>query len=53
MDRSKPYHVIIIANTLNELYRGFRVGNTNTMANAALEPEKSWGPEVAFTMRHN
>lgn len=39
--------------TMNELYRGFRVGNTNTMANAALEPEKSWGPEVAFTMRHD
>ena len=38
--------------TMNELYRGFRVGNTNTQANAALEPEKSWGPEVAFTMRH-
>lgn len=39
--------------TMNELYRGFRVGNTNTQANAALEPEKSWGPEVAFTMRHD
>lgn len=38
--------------TMNELYRGFRVGNTSTLANAALEPEKSWGPEVAFTMRH-
>jgi outer membrane receptor protein involved in Fe transport len=39
--------------TMNELYRSFRVGNTNTQANAALEPEKSWGPEVAFTMRHD
>ena len=39
--------------TMNELYRGFRVGNTNTLANAALQPEKSWGPEVAFTMRHD
>jgi outer membrane receptor protein involved in Fe transport len=39
--------------TMNELYRGFRVGNTNTLANAGLEPEKSWGPEVAFTMRHD
>ena len=38
--------------TMNELYRGFRVGSTNTLANAALEPETSWGPEVAFTMRH-
>ena len=39
--------------TMNELYRGFRVGNTNTLANPALEPEKSLGPEVAFTMRHD
>lgn len=39
--------------TMNELYRGFRVGNTNTQANPGLEPETSWGPEVAFTMRHN
>lgn len=39
--------------TMNELYRGFRVGNTITQANTALEPEKSWGPEVAFTMRHD
>jgi outer membrane receptor protein involved in Fe transport len=39
--------------TMNELYRGFRVGNTNTLANAALEPETSWGPEVAFTMRQD
>lgn len=39
--------------TMNELYRGFRVGNTNTLANAALQPETSWGPEVAFTMRHD
>ena len=39
--------------TMNELYRGFRVGNTNTLANAALKPETSWGPEIAFTMRHD
>lgn len=39
--------------TMNELYRGFRVGNTSTLANAALKPETSWGPEVAFTMRHD
>jgi outer membrane receptor protein involved in Fe transport len=39
--------------TMNELYRGFRVGNTNTLANAALDPEQSWGPEVAFTMRNH
>lgn len=39
--------------TMNELYRGFRVGNTNTLANAALEPEKSTGPEVAFTMHQD
>ena len=39
--------------TMNELYRGFRVGNTNTLANAALEPETSWGPEFAFTTRRD
>ena len=36
--------------TINELYRGFRVGNTNTLANPLLQPEESWGPEVAFTI---
>jgi outer membrane receptor protein involved in Fe transport len=38
--------------TMNELYRSFRVGNTNTAANDALNPEKSWGPEFAYTERH-
>jgi iron complex outermembrane recepter protein len=37
--------------TMNELYRSFRVGNTNTLANDALKAETSWGPEAAFTMR--
>jgi outer membrane receptor protein involved in Fe transport len=37
--------------TMNELYRSFRVGNTTTNANANLKPEKSSGPEVAFTMQ--
>jgi outer membrane receptor protein involved in Fe transport len=37
--------------TMNELYRAFRVGSTNTLANAALKPETSWGPEAAFTVR--
>jgi outer membrane receptor protein involved in Fe transport len=37
--------------TMNELYRGFRVGNTQTNANATLKPEESSGPEVAFTMQ--
>jgi outer membrane receptor protein involved in Fe transport len=36
--------------TMNELYRSFRVGNTTTAANADLTPEKSSGPEIAFTM---
>src|SRR4029078_9798492 len=36
--------------TINELFRSFRVGNTLTNANAALKPERSWGPEAAFTM---
>jgi outer membrane receptor protein involved in Fe transport len=35
--------------TINELYRSFRVGNTNTQANPLLQPEESQGPEVAFT----
>jgi outer membrane receptor protein involved in Fe transport len=38
--------------TMNELYRGFRVGNTMTLANPALDPEESWGPEIAYTQRH-
>ena len=37
--------------TMNELYRSFRVGNTTTNANINLQPEKSSGPEVAFTMQ--
>ena len=37
--------------TMNELYRSFRVGNTNTQANALLEPEESFGPEIAYTLR--
>jgi outer membrane receptor protein involved in Fe transport len=37
--------------TMNELYRSFRVGNTTTQANVDLKPEKSSGPEVAFTMQ--
>jgi outer membrane receptor protein involved in Fe transport len=36
--------------TMNELYRSFRVGNTNTLANNALTPETSWGPEIAYTI---
>jgi outer membrane receptor protein involved in Fe transport len=35
--------------TINELFRSFRVGNTLTQANNQLKPEKSFGPEVAFT----
>jgi outer membrane receptor protein involved in Fe transport len=37
--------------TMNELYRSFRVGNTTTQANINLKPEKSSGPEVAFTLQ--
>jgi outer membrane receptor protein involved in Fe transport len=33
------------APTLNELFRGFRVGNTVTTANAALTPERARGAE--------
>lgn len=39
--------------SMNELYRSFRVGNTTTQANASLKPEKSSGPEVAFTMQRD
>jgi outer membrane receptor protein involved in Fe transport len=39
--------------TMNELYRSFRVGNTTTAANPDLTPEKSSGPEIAFTMHQN
>lgn len=39
--------------TMNELYRAFRVGNAQTRANDRLDPEESWGPEVAFTMRRD
>jgi outer membrane receptor protein involved in Fe transport len=34
------------APTLNELYRSFRVGDTLTLANPALEPERLWGGEA-------
>ena len=36
--------------TINELYRSFRVGNTQTLANPGLQPEEAYGPEVAFTI---
>ncbi len=34
------------APTLNELYRPFRVGNVETLANAALSEEHLWGAET-------
>jgi outer membrane receptor protein involved in Fe transport len=36
------------APTLNELFRVFRVGNTTTLANAALKPETLWGAEAGI-----
>jgi outer membrane receptor protein involved in Fe transport len=36
------------APTLNELYRGFRAGNTDTRPNEALAPEKLRGGEAGF-----
>lgn len=36
------------APTLNELFRDFRAGNTETRANAALLPETLFGAEVGF-----
>src|SRR6185437_6907931 len=32
--------------SLNELYRGFRLGNNFTLANSALKPEKLYGAEI-------
>jgi outer membrane receptor protein involved in Fe transport len=36
------------APTLNELYREFRAGNTDTLANPLLKPETLWGAEAGF-----
>jgi outer membrane receptor protein involved in Fe transport len=40
------------APTLNELYRGFRVGNVNTLPNAALASENLTGLEIGARTRH-
>ena len=40
------------APTLNELYRGFRVGNVNTLANAALHSENLTGFEAGARARN-
>lgn len=34
--------------SLNELYRPFRVGNNNTLANPGLKPEELYGAEVGW-----
>ena len=34
--------------TLNELYRDFRAGNTNTLANPLLKPETVFGSEIGL-----
>jgi outer membrane receptor protein involved in Fe transport len=39
--------------TLNELHRPFRVGNDVTEANAALEPERLMGFDLAFEGEHD
>lgn len=39
------------APTLNELYRSFRLGDTLTLANAALEPERLTGYEAGLLLR--
>jgi outer membrane receptor protein involved in Fe transport len=36
------------APTLNELYREFRAGSTDTLANPLLKPETLWGAEAGF-----
>ena len=40
------------APTLNELHRGFRVGNVNTLPNARLESETLTGFEIGARLRH-
>jgi outer membrane receptor protein involved in Fe transport len=40
------------APTLNELYRGFRVGNVNTLPNAALKSEELTGFELGARARN-
>ncbi|HYO79288.1 MAG TPA: TonB-dependent receptor [Thermoanaerobaculia bacterium] len=40
------------APTLNELYRGFRVGNVNTLPNARLQSEKLTGFEAGVRARN-
>lgn len=48
--RSSAYTAFRVP-TLNELYRPFRVGNTNTEANPALAPETLRGAEVGLDRR--
>jgi outer membrane receptor protein involved in Fe transport len=38
--------------TLNELYRGFRVGSIVTLSNPALTAERLWGGEVGTLLNH-
>lgn len=38
------------APTINELYRGFRVGDITTLPNAQLDSEDAWGGEAALTI---
>src|SRR5688500_16643774 len=38
------------APTINELYRGFRVGDITTLPNPQLAPEDAWGGEAALTI---
>lgn len=38
------------APTINELYRGFRVGDITTLPNPRLDPEEAWGGEAALTV---
>ena len=40
------------APTLNELYRSFRVGDSLTLANAGLSPERLFGGEVGTLVTH-
>jgi outer membrane receptor protein involved in Fe transport len=40
------------APTLNELYRSFRVGDTLTLANPGLAPERLWGGEAGALVTH-
>jgi outer membrane receptor protein involved in Fe transport len=49
---SASFHGAFRAPTLNELYRGFRVGNVVTNANSSLKAERLTGVEAGISSQH-